>query len=98
MMFQKRKRICDFCGEEYWSGSPTGRVCEKPECQAAYQEERRRKQRERQRMNPRDKESEERLRRQKMRYDKSSKSIREDVIRAEELGMTYGQYKALHQD
>ena len=98
MMFQKRKRICDFCGEEYWSGSPTGRVCEKPECQAAYQEERRRKQRERQRMTPRDKELEQRRRENEKRYRKSSKNIREDVMRAEEMGLSYGQYKARYKD
>ena len=77
------------------SPSPMAKVCEKPECKKAYQEDRHQRQLESKRNSAWDsyqaKKKRERIKAQKER----TKGILDDVKKAEEMGMSYGQWKAL---
>ena len=88
-MKQYRVR-CRYCGEVFIAGSATGGVCDKPECQEKYDRDRRERKKELERQRPRN-----RKLYKKPPHKPSPGSIREDVMRAEELGLSYGQYKAL---
>ena len=81
---------CEVCGKQFWAGSVAGKICDNPACRKVYEETRRAKKREWERG------------RARIRTKKVAEPIRkaapgnllEDVRKAEELGMSYGQYKA----
>ena len=88
------KRICRYCGEEFMSGSATGQVCGNQECQEKYDQDKRIRKRELERQRPRDRKAY--YQQQKQKKQKKSTSLLEDVRRAEEMGLSYGQWKALY--
>ena len=91
-------RICIYCGREFRAKSPTGKVCDDPECQAKHELislERKRELNRQRKRGGRDatyryeysvREAAER------RWKRSNKDLKEIIKQAEEKGMTYGQY------
>lgn len=93
-MKKKYRKICRYCGEEFIAGSATGEICDKPECREQYEIYRKARKRELERQRPRIRKPYTVQKQQR----KPSGSLREDVMRAEELGLSYGQYKGLYQN
>lgn len=87
------KKICRYCGEEFTAGSPTGSICNKPECREKYDRDRHIRKKELERQRPRYRKAY--YNQQKEKKRKKSGSLTDDVRMAEAMGMSYGQWKAL---
>ena len=74
-------KICIYCGEEFESGSSTGKVCHKPECRRLY----------RLWCNRRVKAI---AKEPIAKEQKNSMGVKEIVIKATALGLSYGEYVA----
>lgn len=88
-------RICAVCGEPFQARSPSGRYCDKPDCQKELRRiksQRKRAVKGSEEGVVRDYAQEERVREAYKAFKKSDASIREIANKAAELGMSYGQY------
>ena len=90
------KRVCRYCGREFDARSPTGQVCDDPECQAEHRREslERRVTQRREGKFRADRKDWYYRSTARQRWGKSKESIEEIQRQADEKGMTYGQYVA----
>ena len=84
-------RTCIYCGKEFQANSPSGKVCQEPECQAKFWRDKRDRKNEAKRSLKQREEYNVRSGAEK-RFKKTQKDFAEILKQAEEKGMTYGQY------
>ena len=87
-------RTCIYCGKEFQANSPSGKVCQEPECQARFWRDKRDRKNaaKRARSNEAYRENSAIRTSAERRFKKTQKDFAEILKQAEEKGMTYGQY------